>query len=98
MKAFHDLGFEGIDNELLNPYHTDGMFGNSELGLVSEDELRNYVREQAGNPNITDKQIDDAYYEFIGEIVNTTIKGVVSEQVYGVKPESATVTFNGQQI
>ena len=37
-------------------------------------------------------------YEFTGEIENTTIKGVVSEKVYGVKPESATVTFNGQQI
>ncbi len=68
LKAFHDLGFEGIDDELLNPYHTDGVFGDSELGLVTEDELRNYVRRQAANPNITDRQIDDAYYEFIGEI------------------------------
>ena len=94
LKAFHDLGFEGIDNELLNPYHTDGMFGNSELGLVSEEELRNYVREQAGNPDITDKQIDDAYYEFIGEIPEYKLKMLAElKKHYNIYMLSNTSSF-----
>jgi putative hydrolase of the HAD superfamily len=68
LAAFHKLGFAGIDAELLDPYYSDGKFGASELGLVSEEELCDYVREQAGRPEITDQQINDAYYEFIGEI------------------------------
>ncbi|MBP3426539.1 MAG: HAD family phosphatase [Rikenellaceae bacterium] len=94
LKAFHELGFAGIDDELLNPYHTDGMFGDSELGLVSEAELRDYVRRQAGNPDITDKQIDDAYYEFIGEIPEYKLQMLAElKQKYNIYMLSNTSSF-----
>ena len=37
-------------------------------------------------------------YTFTCAIENNKIKNASSDQVYGEKPEGATVTFNGQQI
>jgi putative hydrolase of the HAD superfamily len=99
LDAFHKLGFAGIDKELLDPYYSDGMFGDSELGLVSESELCDYVRREAGDESITDEQINDAYYEFIGEIPDYKLRMLATlKKHYNIYMLSNTSSFTYPRI
>lgn len=99
LDAFHKLGFAGIDKELLDPYYSDGVFGDSELGLVSERELCDYVRREAGDESITDEQINDAYYEFIGEIPDYKLRMLATlKKYYNIYMISNTSSFTYPRI
>lgn len=99
LDAFHKLGFAGIDKELLDPYYSDGMFGDSELGKVSERELCDYVRREAGDESITDEQINDAYYEFIGEIPDYKLRMLATlKRHYNIYMLSNTSSFTYPRI
>ena len=67
IKAFQKLG---ADNEVLdhkNAY-ADPVFYKLEVGLITPDEFRIKVRELLKNPQISDKEIDDAWYAMILDI------------------------------
>lgn len=73
IKAFEKLG---ADKEVLdhkNAY-ADPVFYNLEVGKVTPEEFRNRVRDILKNQNLSDKQIDDAWYAMILDIPAHRVK------------------------
>lgn len=62
-EAYKALGFNEID-EILDPCHQKGIFGEMEEGLVTADEYRDYVIARS-NPGVTYDQIDKATHKIL---------------------------------
>jgi putative hydrolase of the HAD superfamily len=73
IQAFQKLG---ADKEVLdhkNAY-ADPIFYDLEVGKVTPEEFRNKVREILKNPDLSDQQIDDAWYAMILDIPAHRVK------------------------
>lgn len=64
--AFRKLGLGNDDMDYRKVAETP-LFRNLEVGKSSPAQFRNGIRDFLHNPNLTDKQIDDAWYAMIGE-------------------------------
>lgn len=64
---FRQLGVPHVET-LLDVCHQQGVFLQHEKGLVSDAAFRDYLREQADNPTLTDGQLDDAWNSFLTDI------------------------------
>jgi len=67
IKAFLELG---LNREVLTPQqaYADPIFYNLEVGKVTPDEFRIRVRQMLQNPNLSDKQINEAWCAMILDI------------------------------
>src|SRR6476469_9486375 len=59
-QAFAKLGLTNAE-EFYGQRQQDQIFDKFDRGEVSGDEFRSYIRQFIGNPDVTDKQIDDAW-------------------------------------
>lgn len=62
--AFRRLGMPQIA-ELINPYHPAAMIGEMEHGLITFHEACERMRAASGRREVTDRQIGEAYGEFL---------------------------------
>jgi len=67
LREFKALGVSNVE-ELVNSTHTAGVFSALEHGKVSPAEFRDEIRRLAGNPELTDAQIDNAWLSILLEI------------------------------
>ena len=67
LREFKALGVSNVE-ELVNSTHTAGVFSALEHGKVSPAEFRDELRRLAGNPELTDAQIDNAWLSILLEI------------------------------
>ncbi|MFA5850189.1 MAG: HAD family phosphatase [Bacteroidales bacterium] len=66
IESFKKLGFEDFGS-ILNEFVQKGPFLDFELGLLTEDEFRSFIRQNIKN-NVTDSDIDNAMSDFLVEI------------------------------
>ena len=72
LRRFRELGVDNVD-ELVNSTHTAGVFSALEHGKVTPEEFRDEIRRLAGNANLTDEQIDDAWLSILKEVPQTKL-------------------------
>lgn len=75
IKAFQKLG---LNKAAINPSvaFSDSVFYNLETGRITPAEFRSRVRELLNNPNASDLQIDDAWYDMILDIPEKRVKAL----------------------
>ena len=73
IKAFHKLGLNQNVLDRQQAY-SDPVFYGLEIGEVSPENFRERVRDILDNPDVTDQQIDDAWYAMILDIPPTRVK------------------------
>lgn len=66
-QAFADLGIENVEEFFAHKSH-DPLFDDFERGIISAQDWRNGIRLKANKPDLTDKQIDDAWNTIFTEI------------------------------
>jgi len=66
IESFRKLGFEDFGN-ILNEFVQKGPFLDFELGLLTEDGFRSFIRQNIKN-DVTDSEIDKAMSDFLVEI------------------------------
>lgn len=73
IKAFFELG---LNRDVLSPQqaYADPVFYNLEVGKVTPEEFRIRARQILQNPNLSDKQIDDAWCAMILNIPKERVK------------------------
>ncbi len=67
ISAFEEIGFPQA-SELIDLYHPAEFFNQLERGAISGDECCDTIREMAGNSDITNDDIREAYCAFLGGI------------------------------
>ena len=75
IKAFQKLGSKGEVLDHKNAY-ADPVFYNFEVGEITPAEFRAGIRRLLNNEELTDKQIDDAWYAMILDIPGYRVKKV----------------------
>jgi glucose-1-phosphatase len=75
IRAFRQLGARSEVLDHKNTY-SDPVFYELEVGTATPDEFRNQVRRILQNPEITDRQIDDAWCSMILDIPEKRVKVV----------------------
>ncbi|OFY45123.1 MAG: hypothetical protein A2X18_14430 [Bacteroidetes bacterium GWF2_40_14] len=66
IESFRKLGFDDF-GRILNEFVQKGPFLDFELGLITEDEFRSFIRDNIKN-KVTDSEIDQAMSDFLVEI------------------------------
>lgn len=68
--SIHAFQKIGLQKEVLDPKHTyaDPVFYALEIGKVSTEEFRSTIRKILNNPDLSDRQIDDAWTAMILDI------------------------------